>query len=118
MFALLLIPASPILTLPNVAEAAPHTEIDLHTLASTTAEAYGINPVTFAKVVSCESNWDPDAVGDQGTSFGLVQIHLPAHPDISESEADDPDFALSFMAREWLAGDQDAWSCYREIAPR
>jgi hypothetical protein len=35
--------------------------------------------------------------GDQGTSFGPFQIHLPAHPGVTAAEADNPAFAVSYM---------------------
>lgn len=44
-----------------------------------------------------ESGWSPQAVGDQGTSFGPFQIHLPAHPGVSSQEAEDPQWAVNYM---------------------
>jgi murein DD-endopeptidase MepM/ murein hydrolase activator NlpD len=44
---------------------------------------------TAAAVAMAESGGDTNAVGDQGTSFGLWQIHLPAHPDVSQACAVD-----------------------------
>ncbi len=51
-------------------------------------------------VISHESSWNPSAVGDQGTSFGLAQIHLPAHPDVSKEQADNPTYAIFWTAKE------------------
>ena len=31
------------------------------------------------EIVAAESSWRPDAIGDGGESFGLVQRHAPAH---------------------------------------
>lgn len=45
---------------------------------------------TAVAIALAESGGDTNAVGDQGTSFGLWQIHLPAHPDISQQCAVDP----------------------------
>lgn len=64
------------------------------------------------RVIDCESGWKPWVVGDQGTSYGLVQIHLPAHPWVDEEMALDPVFSLEFMAGEWAAGRQWQWSCW------
>jgi len=50
-----------------------------------------------------ESSWSP-ATGDHGTSFGPFQIHLPAHPGVSASEAKDPTFAVRYMLPSYEAG--------------
>lgn len=42
--------------------------------------------------------------GDRELSFGLCQIHLPAHPDISKAQANDPDFCLEWMAKQFSKG--------------
>ncbi|MCL4512643.1 MAG: transglycosylase SLT domain-containing protein [Candidatus Eremiobacteraeota bacterium] len=34
-----------------------------------------------------ESGFNPSAVGDNGTSFGLGQVHTPAHPDYNVQQA-------------------------------
>jgi hypothetical protein len=44
-----------------------------------------------------ESGWRTDAVGDNGTSFGPFQIHLPAHPGVTQAEAEDPATAVHLM---------------------
>jgi hypothetical protein len=44
-----------------------------------------------------ESGWSATAVGDQGTSFGPFQIHLPAHPGVSSAEAENPSWAVNYM---------------------
>lgn len=50
-----------------------------------------------------ESTWSP-ATGDQGTSFGPFQIHLPAHPGVSAAEAKDPAFAVRYMLGAYTTG--------------
>ncbi len=58
--------------------------------------------------IQCESKNIPDAIGDHGHSFGLVQIYLPSHPFITKKQALDPDWSLQYMASHWHA---DHWSC-------
>jgi hypothetical protein len=53
---------------------------------------------------SLESGWNVSSVGDQGTSFGPFQIHLPAHPGVTASQASDPTFAAQFMKPAYQAG--------------
>lgn len=51
-----------------------------------------------------ESNWSTSAVGDNGTSFGPFQIHLPAHPGVSAAQAEDPTWAVQYMLPAYTAG--------------
>lgn len=51
-----------------------------------------------------ESSWSTTAVGDNGTSFGPFQIHLPAHPGVSQAEAEDPTWAVNYMLPVYTAG--------------
>lgn len=97
---------------PALAEAQEQTPVDWQEYASTTAKNAGLSPVRFQKVIQCESNWVATSTGDNGTSFGMVQIHLPAHPDVTLAEADDPYFAINFMAHAWQNGNENWWSCY------
>lgn len=47
-------------------------------------------------------SWDgPWAPGDQGTSFGPWQIHLPAHPGMTQADAENPVAAALFMLPEY-----------------
>ena len=60
-----------------------------------------------------ESTWDADAIGDGGHSIGLVQIHLPSHPEVTREQAKDPAFALNFIVDEFQNGNEWKWSCWR-----
>lgn len=48
--------------------------------------------------------------GIREESYGLAQIFLPAHPDISREQAQDPKFAISWMASELSKGHAAQWS--------
>lgn len=37
--------------------------------------------------------------GDRELSFGLSQIHLPSHPEVTYEQAIDPVFAINFLAK-------------------
>jgi hypothetical protein len=56
--------------------------------------------------------------GQREQSFGLAQIHLPAHPSVSYQEAIDPHFAVEFLASGLAQGKHNMWTCYRLIAMR
>lgn len=53
----------------------------------------------FCAVVMTESGGRTDAVQPNGEGRGLVQIDLGQHPDVTEAEAFDPDFAADFARR-------------------
>lgn len=88
----------------------------------------------MAEIISCESGWNPNIqsshhytaknvpkgykVGDREQSFGLVQIHAPAHPGITKEQALDPEFAIDFLARNIAAGKASMWSCSKMLAMR
>lgn len=71
---------------------------NLRAMADTAARKYGVPPSLFRRLIQQESGWNPDARNPSGAT-GLVQIHLPSHPDISEEQARDPAFALGWGAR-------------------
>lgn len=87
---------------------------------------YGVNSVTIDKVVSCETAGTYDPLiqsyvvknGVREDSWGLAQIHLPSHPDITKEQAKDPEFAIEFMAKNFADGKQNMWSCYKILAKR
>lgn len=87
--------------------------MDIQAYAAHKAVEFGLNPVLFKKVIACESQWNAGAIGDHGQSYGLVQIHLSSHSDVSKEEALNPHFAIDWMAHEWSLGHERQWTCYR-----
>jgi hypothetical protein len=77
------------------------------------AEKYGVSEITMNIAISCEANYNPNAIGDNGNSFGLAQIFLPAHPDITKEMALDPDFSLDFMAKNLKERNHSMWTCLK-----
>ena len=94
------------------------------------AEEYGVLQWVMEEVVRCETagTFDPEIQSQhfyppgsghgsgQEQSFGLAQIHLPAHPHVSYEEATDPDFALEFMAKNMAEGQASMWTCWKDMA--
>lgn len=58
--------------------------------------------------------------GDQGTSFGPFQIHLPAHPGVSAAEANNPSWAARYMLGSYQSAvarvPQSLWKSNPELA--
>ena len=78
------------------------------------AIANSIDPVVFITTMECESNLYTGAVGDSGTSFGVYQIHLPAHPSVTIECATDLYCATDYAIPLWKSR-PEAWTCYRNI---
>ena len=77
------------------------------------ADEHSVSRETMQKVVECESNYVVDAVGDHGYSHGLVQIHSPSHPSVTLEQANNPHYALTFLAEHLKMGKGYLWTCYR-----
>lgn len=60
----------------------------LQAMARATATKYGLDPNIFGGLVSQESSWDINAVGDGGAAYGLTQMHNPALTDVGYTRAD------------------------------
>jgi hypothetical protein len=77
----------------------------------------GANSDIAAAIAMAESGGNPNAIGDNGTSFGLWQIHLPAHPDISQADATNPLTAAQAAFRISNGGTNfRPWSTYLNSA--
>lgn len=84
------------------------------------AEIYGNNPKIMIKTINCENyEWNPllqsriiEKDGGREDSWGLSQIHLPSHPNITKEQAQNPDFSIAFMAKH--LGRDVTWSCYKK----
>lgn len=66
------------------------------------AEKYDIDWKMLYAVCKVESNCNADRVGDSGKSYGAFQIYLPAHPDITESQANDFEWAAEWTVKHGL----------------
>ena len=52
----------------------PTPALTLEEYAEIAADDRGINSELFSALIRCESQWNEKAVGDGGTSFGLLQF--------------------------------------------
>ena len=93
---------------------------------------YGVSYERISKTIACENHeLDPNlqsymmytfndpkrgiVKGERERSFGISMIHLPDHPEISLTEAIDPDFAIEWMVKEWSKGHKGMWSCAKML---
>ena len=63
-------------------------------------------------IIKAESSFNSRAVGDNGNSFGLVQIHRPSHPHITQEQAFDVHFSVKFLCDNLVAGRGSMWTTY------
>lgn len=96
------------------------------------AEEYGVSVHAMNAIIQCESQWNPSiqsrevyrtdrphegvVAGQREESYGLAQIHLPAHPHITKEQATNPEFAIEFLARNLAAGRAGMWTCARQLS--
>lgn len=83
------------------------------------ANVYKVPDNIIYDIVKRESGFNPKAVGDVNyvcpktgkiaPSWGLVQISSCWH-DIAKEQAEDPDFALNFLAKNLALGKCKMWS--------
>jgi hypothetical protein len=72
-----------------------------------------LNVQDFLDTISCESGWNATIKGDQDKAEGIAQIRLDYWPSITKEKADDPYWALRFMASQWAQHHETYWSCYK-----
>lgn len=74
------------------------------------ARAAGVDPALMVAVAMEESGLRPGAVGDQGTSFGLYQLHRGgALGNLTPQQASDPNTNAGLIARAIKAAGGQGW---------
>lgn len=81
-------------------------------LAQEIATEKGLDVDKFLTTIECESDFNPEAIGDRGESFGIAQIHLSSNQDVSKEQALDYRFSLQWMASEWQKHHERKWTCF------
>ncbi len=83
------------------------------------AKENGLNSDHFLSVAQCESGLNPtiqsgyfDKKGIQERSFGLWQIDLDAHPEITLEEANNPVWSTEYASQEWKNDRYKQWECW------
>lgn len=81
------------------------------------AGIHNVSRETLRAVIFNESGYDWDNESDYAhgipTSFGACQIHLPDHPEVTKSQALDPNFCLNWTAEKISEGEGHMWTGYR-----
>lgn len=76
--------------------------------------ASNVDPQLVLNTAKFESRLNPKAIGDNNTSFGLYQIHLPAHRDISREQAENIIWSTNWTIREIKQNGCRIWSTCKD----
>jgi len=88
--------------------------LNLAQLRALAANAGFPDPDLAAAVAMAESGGNALAVGDVGTSFGLWQVHTPAHPQFSGLSLLDPNYnARAAFSISKSGADWSPWTTFR-----
>lgn len=81
---------------------------------------YGVDPIIPIVIVENESRYNPKAKGDKtyvcpitgevAPSHGLAQINECWHPEVTLEQAQDPEFAVTFLVKAIAEGRCSEWS--------
>ena len=103
------------ITPPEAPKLAPVAPLSIDEMIDLSAEKYDVDANIMRRIIQCESMGNPSAVGDSGRSFGVAQIFLPVHPDITKEQALDPKWSIELMAKEFSVGHASWWTCWRML---
>ena len=108
----------------TAAEECPVVPLDEKTLTITEkinlwAFRYNVNNDSLMRVAICESNLNPLAVGDHGTSFGIFQYKKRTFEWLSEmsgiyGDIWDENTQIELTAFAFSKGYQNHWTCYKK----
>lgn len=113
-------------SIPRIASTTPlATQADISAYIQQEASDYGVDPNMALKVANAESGLQPDIqsqykdpTGPNGRedSWGIFQIHLPAHKEVTHAEAIDPAFNIEWSMKEMSKdGSCKIWTtCYEK----
>lgn len=83
----------------------------------TEARNYNVSESLMLCLINHENrSWNPEmqsgyySRGAREESYGLSQIHLPSHPEITKTQAQNAKFSISWMASELSKGRAWQWS--------
>lgn len=106
---------------PEKAEAVIAPELPMQEWVLQQVAEAGLNPDEAEIIITCESRWDPDAMGvnyNRTADLGLWQINS-IHKDISNSDKLDYKKATDWAIEKRLKdGHWRAWACARKLARR
>lgn len=105
-----------------------YTVEEITLMVRVSAKKYGINENELLKTVICESPKTKegllDSFGQSGyytkngtreQSWGVPQIHLPSHPEITLQQAQNASWSIDWSAMQFSLGKASMWTCWRNL---
>lgn len=95
----------------------PPIPTDVKGMITYYANEYEVSAYQMEKTLFCESSLNPNAknITPREQSYGVAQINLLAHKNITIAQATDPQFAIEWTAKAFSQGKQGMWTCYRTL---
>lgn len=80
------------------------------------SKKYDVPESILSSIIKCQSSNNPMAHNNSPVedSWGLVQINLKAHTNITKAQATDPEFAVEFLAKNFDKAPRMWVTCYRK----
>lgn len=103
------------------------TPQDIEEYAREEAKREGISAYLFVETLRIESmnfTWNDQSLipahGPNGRedSWGICQIHLPDHPEITKAQALDPRWCIQWTAQQFKNHHASMWTGYRIVTSR
>lgn len=88
-------------------------QIDLKDYLHQTAAQYGLYDELY-RVITCESQWNPFAVGDKGLAYSLLQFHKPTFDHYCVGDYYNPFDQIDCAIGMFILEEQKHWSCWRQ----
>lgn len=106
-----------LLVIPVKAEAPTREKLiptDVKGLIAYYANEYQVSAYQLEKTLFCESSLNPNAknITSRERSYGVAQINLMAHKNITIEQATNPQFAIEWTAKQFAKGNAKIWTCW------
>ncbi|MEI7603709.1 MAG: transglycosylase SLT domain-containing protein [bacterium] len=79
----------------------PKSCLPYYDMVSAASEKYNVRESLLITQLYKESGCNPNAVSKTG-DYGICQIHLSAHPDVTQEQALNPEFCINFQAEKMM----------------
>lgn len=107
----------------------PYLTLDeIEQITNEMAKKFGVKSKSLLETIKCEAPktstglFDPtaqslfkDSQGVRENSWGVTQINLTAHPEVSKAQATDARWSIEWTAKQFSLGHASMWTCWRQL---
>lgn len=112
-----------------IPEKSPYLTLDeIEQIIEEMATKYGVRYDSLLETIKCEAPktstglFDPtaqslfeDSKGLRENSWGVTQINLTAHPDVTKEKATDARWSIEWIAHQFSLDHASMWTCWRQL---